>query len=86
MLCLRNSCQYIGKRSFDSNAEQHTLIPDLIHQVHHYVNLVHGRSVEVLPHSQRELLFRHPPLILPPRHGRTLLANTRICEEGLIER
>lgn len=62
-----------------------TSIPDLVNQLHNHVDLINGRSVEVLPYGQRQLLFAYPSLLLLPRHRWTLSTNARICEERLVE-
>lgn len=41
---------------------------DFVHELHHHVDLVHGRAVEVLPYCQRELLLGNPPLVFPASH------------------
>lgn len=62
-----------------------TLILDFIQQINNDVGLVDAQSIEVLPHSQSQLLLLHSPLRLRSSHcGRK--ASDAIAEHNVAKR
>ena len=61
-------------------------MPNLIQQINSNIDLIDRRTVEILPHRQRELILAHFPLLSLPRHGRRRSSYTGIREQRAVVR